>query len=176
MTTAEEMRRISEFFGSGARTYGDSGDDSVTPDMYDVIDPATIGDYDEYGEKTNPTGRSIDRALRRFFGIDNFAPSPAANMVSLDSELNDEDDNVADNLRTTYDEGNPPTLQKVTTETLEPISALNKPERLDNTHSYFTELKKPKIPSPYMEIDRTLEIEDLMKKVARMLSGQNQIS
>jgi hypothetical protein len=24
MTTAEEMRRISEFFGSGARTYGDS--------------------------------------------------------------------------------------------------------------------------------------------------------
>ena len=42
-------------------------------------------------------------------------------MVSLNSEANDDDDNVADNLRTTYDEGNPPILKKVTTETLSPI-------------------------------------------------------
>ena len=116
-TTLEEMRR---FF----QTYGDQ-DANAMPDMFNEIDP-TLESYmgvpvDEFGEKTNPLGRSMDRALRRFFGIDNFAPSPAANMVSLDSEANDDDDNVADNLRTTYDEGNPPILKKVTTETLSPI-------------------------------------------------------
>ena len=118
-TTLEEMRR---FFGP--QTYGDQ-DANAMPDMFNEIDP-TLESYmgvpvDEFGEKTNPLGRSMDRALRRFFGIDNFAPSPAANMVSLDSEANDDDDNVADNLRTTYDEGNPPILKKVTTETLSPI-------------------------------------------------------
>ena len=175
MTTAEEMRRISEFFGSGARTYGDSGDDSVTPDMYDVIDPATIGDYDEYGEKTSPTGRAMDRALRSFFGLDK---SLGEGMVKLDDGPYYEDDDAGNGFSTAYKDGDSPTLQKVTTETLEPISALNEPERLDNTHPYHTSLENtdPKIPLPSMEMDRTLEIEDLMKKVARMLSGQNQIS
>lgn len=85
MATAEEMRRMREFFGP--QTYGDQ-DPNAMPDMYHEIDPTSesyLGTpVDEYGEKTNPTGRSIDRALRRFFGSEIPTMPLADNMVSLD--------------------------------------------------------------------------------------------
>jgi len=69
MATPEEMRRMREFFGP--QTYGDQDPDAM-PDMFNEIDPTSesyLGvPVDEFGEKTNPTGRSMDRALRRFFG------------------------------------------------------------------------------------------------------------
>ena len=111
-------REIERFFN----TYGDS-DPNAMPDMYHEEMPSTLSTevpMDEYGEKTNPLGRSMDRALRRFFGLDNLAPSPAENMVRLDDEP-EYDEDVSDILETAYDEGNPPTLQKVTKETLSPI-------------------------------------------------------
>ncbi len=89
MATLEEMRR---FFGP--QTYGDQ-DANAMPDMVNEIDPTSesyLGvPVDEFGEKTNPTGRAMDRALRRFFGIKNATPSLGNDMFVTDqAEVTDE--------------------------------------------------------------------------------------
>ena len=85
MATPEEMRRMREFFGP--QTYGDQ-DANAMPDMFNEIDPTSesyLGvPVDEYGEKLNPTGRAMDRALRRFFGTDVETMPLADDMVGLD--------------------------------------------------------------------------------------------
>ena len=85
MATPEEIRRMREFFGP--QTYGDQ-DANAMPDMFNEIDPTSesyLGvPVDEYGEKLNPTGRAMDRALRRFFGTDVETMPLADDMVGLD--------------------------------------------------------------------------------------------
>ena len=93
MATQEEMRRMREFFGP--QTYGDQDPDAM-PDMFNEIDPTSesyLGvPVDEFGEKTNPTGRSMDRALRRFFGSEIPNISTAEDMVGLDEGGEDFDE------------------------------------------------------------------------------------
>jgi hypothetical protein len=93
MATPEEMRRMREFFGP--QTYGDQ-DPNAMPDMFNEIDPTSesyLGvPVDEFGEKTNPTGRSMDRALRRFFGTDVETMPLADDMVGLDEGGEDFDE------------------------------------------------------------------------------------
>ena len=114
MNNLEEMRR---FF----QTYGDQ-DANAMPDMFNEID-TTSESYmgvpvNEFGEKLNPTGRAMDSALRTFFGLDK---SLGEGMEGLDNEPYYEDDDAENGFSTAYEEGVPPILKKVTTETLSPI-------------------------------------------------------
>jgi hypothetical protein len=89
MATLKEMQK---FFGS--QTYGDQ-DPNAMPDMFNEIDPTSesyLGvPVDEFGEKTNPTGRAMDRAIKRFFGIENVTPSLGDDMFVTDkAEVTDE--------------------------------------------------------------------------------------
>jgi hypothetical protein len=163
MATQEEMRRMREFFGP--QTYGDQ-DPNAMPDMFNEID-TTSESYlgvpvDEFGEKTDPTGRSMDSALRTFFGLDK---SLGEGMEGLDNEPYYEDDDAENGFSTAYEEGVPPILKKVTTETLNPIER-NAPEGTFGFGPVAEEAPQKLIPNN----TRQQISPELLNRIVRMLA------